>query len=472
MVCALFQLGGDRALHVVVAEQDATDRARLIAHAYAHDVCNTVGRHAPRMKHGVEVVRTRNVRNARRRGVWIAAEIGVRNVAAPGYLRVELRHALHESASPHHLQSALAAAKSLDIPVVPLGTRLKIIVRTHDTHRHVVEVCVRRSGVLRRRERIALGVVVEIPVVLVVVIDHLVAMRIHKEADTLPLAKRRQTRTRGNAAVTVELSLNRQSPWLCIPWHDEPTGHGARAIAGNLRGIETVVVCRRRSGEHLGKLGAIHGDCRKLGLGVSPERIEVGRLNSGKLHLLGRNARAAAEGDLLPAALFNCLIVGTCKIRVHAHDARDSETRLHKAPASERNRIGADHTHVIVRRAFPDYVELLVLQRKRQCLDAGETEVEPDRLVLYVVDRILFVCDRLEAKVLDISAGTDLSKRADRETAILNRVVRRLDPFRRTHDLGDAHLVDLATERVIVWVFVESAKDKIARTVGHYCITI
>ena len=75
-------------------------------------------------------------------------------------------------------------------------------------------------------------------------------------------------------------------------------------------------------------------------------------------------------------------------------------------------------------------------------------------------------------KILDIPAGGDFAKHADRKARIFNRVVRRLDPFRRAHDLRDAHLVDLAAEREIVWSLVEPTKHKIARAVGHHCIAI
>ena len=107
------------------------------------------------------------------------------------------------------------------------------------------------------------------------------------------------------------------------------------------------------------------------------------------------------------------------------------------------------------------------MQGKRHRLDAVETEVEPDRLVLYVANRILFARDRLEAKILDIPAGADFAKHADRKARILNRVVRRLDPFRRAHDLRDAHLVDLAAKRKLQVVGADIAEDEIARAVGH-----
>ena len=473
MVCALFQLGGDRALHVVVAEQDATDRARLIAHAYAHDVCNTVGRHAPRMKHGVEVVRTRNVRNARRRGVWIASKIiGIRDVAAPGYLRIELRNPFHESASPHHLQSSLAPATRLDIPAVPLGARLQVVEGTHDAQRHSVEIGVRRVAVIPWSKGVAwwsisLECFTKISVVLVVMPDQVIAMCIHRKANVWTCYILRHLRDGGWPAISVEHRHYRILFRLTgIFGNAEPASHVASQTRNLCRidGKPVLEACRRL----IHKFNqTLERNCRELRLCFGPERIEVSGLRGGKLHLLGRDARAAAEGDLLATALFDSRVVGTCKMRVHAHDARHGEARLHEASVRERNRVSADHPHVVVRRPLPDHVELLVLQGKRQRLDAIETEVEPNRLVLYIANRILFVRDRLEAKILDIPAGADFAKHADRKARILNRVVRRLDPFRRAHYLRDAHLVDLAAKRKLQVVGAQIAEDEVAGAVGH-----
>ena len=117
------------------------------------------------MERRVKVVGVRRVRNSPRPrkkralgGPWVVlVDERVADVAAPGDVGLYLRDALDEPASPHRLETALAAAYRDEVLSVPLGARLQVVEGAHRAQRHVVEVRVCRVGIVRRLERIGLA---------------------------------------------------------------------------------------------------------------------------------------------------------------------------------------------------------------------------------------------------------------------------------------------------------------------------